>query len=68
MSDPVTAVAPQSFVNMFFEQEKLPTELGWQKSTLQTNFATLALTIAQILLFADDLQLEVAEITESKCL
>jgi hypothetical protein len=65
MSEPVTAIAPQSFVNMFFEQEKLPFELGWHPPTVQINFATLVATVAQILVFADDEQLEVTEITES---
>ncbi|EIN04231.1 heme-thiolate peroxidase [Punctularia strigosozonata HHB-11173 SS5] len=66
MSAPIIAMAPQSFVNMLFEQEKLPFELGWKPSVVQTNFATLAATVAQILVFADDEQLEVAEITESE--
>ena len=66
MNNPVTATAPQDFVNMLFEQEKLPTELGWQKSEVQINFATLAGTAAQVLLFANEEQLDVTEITESE--
>lgn len=62
----VTGIAPVSFVNSFFEQEKLPYDLGWTPSLLQTNFATLAVMIAQIVLYANDEVLEGIEILESK--
>lgn len=65
MGDPVTGIAPPAYVNSFFEKEKLPYELGWTKPIIQTNFATLAVMIAQIVLYARDEVLELVQITES---
>lgn len=65
MGDPVTGIAPVAYVNSFFEQERLPYELGWTPSLIQTNFVTIAVMVAQIVLYAHDELLELEQITES---
>ncbi|GIZ39514.1 hypothetical protein CKM354_000289500 [Cercospora kikuchii] len=60
MGDPLTGVAPVSYVKSLFENERLPYEQGWQKSLLETNFVTLGAMIGQLVLndapdFARDL-------------
>jgi hypothetical protein len=51
---------------MFFEQERLPYELGWKKPLVQTNFPTLAVMAAQIVLWANDELNQGLVITESE--
>jgi hypothetical protein len=51
---------------MFFEQERLPYELGWKKPLVQTNFLTLAVMVAQIVLWANDELNQGLVITESE--
>lgn len=48
MGDPITGVAPVSYVRSFFEQERLPYELGWTKPKTQTNFLTLGAMVLQL--------------------
>ncbi|TQS33982.1 hypothetical protein Golomagni_05655, partial [Golovinomyces magnicellulatus] len=48
MGDPVTGKAPISYVKSLFEQERLPYELGWKKTAVETNLVTLGLMIAEL--------------------
>ncbi|CCG82228.1 Putative uncharacterized protein [Taphrina deformans PYCC 5710] len=48
MGDPITGVAPVSYVRSFFEQERLPYELGWTKPATQTNFLTLGAMVLKL--------------------
>ncbi|PPJ50488.1 hypothetical protein CBER1_06739 [Cercospora berteroae] len=50
MGNPITGEAPISYVRSFFEQERLPYELGWTKPAVETNFATLGIMANNMLL------------------
>ncbi|UJO18822.1 Putative sterigmatocystin biosynthesis peroxidase stcC [Fulvia fulva] len=50
MGDPLTGDAPIDYVKSFFEQERLPYELGWTAPAVQINFVTLGAMAAQVLL------------------
>jgi hypothetical protein len=65
MGNPVTGIAPATYVDSFFEQEKLPYELGWTPPLVQTNFLSLTLLIPRVLIAAGDPVLEVSQLTES---
>lgn len=41
MGDPITGIAPVSYVRTFFEQERLPYAEGWKAPSTQTNLLTL---------------------------
>jgi hypothetical protein len=65
MGDPITGIAKREYVDSLFEKERLPYELGWRPSVVQTNLATLAVMVPIILAAAGDPILEVSQITES---
>jgi hypothetical protein len=65
MGDPVTGIAKSAYVNSFFEQERLPYELGWTPPVAQTNFPSLALLIPRILAAANDPELELSDFSIS---
>jgi hypothetical protein len=65
MGDPITGIARSSFVDSFFEKERLPYELGWRPSVAQTNFPSLALLASRIIVAAGDPVLEASQLTES---
>ena len=48
MGDPVTGIAPVSYVRSFFESERLPYELGWTPPTTQTTLMTLGAMVLQL--------------------
>ncbi|GIZ41240.1 hypothetical protein CKM354_000455300 [Cercospora kikuchii] len=50
MGNPITGEAPISYVRSFFEQERLPYELGWTKPAVETNLATLGIMANNMLL------------------
>ncbi|KAK7054399.1 hypothetical protein VNI00_003593 [Paramarasmius palmivorus] len=41
MGNPTTGVAPKNFVQIFFREERLPIEEGWERSSTQINSDTL---------------------------
>ncbi|KAK7054356.1 hypothetical protein VNI00_003550 [Paramarasmius palmivorus] len=41
MGNPITGVAPKNFVQIFFREERLPIEEGWERSSTQINGSTL---------------------------
>ncbi|TVY84120.1 putative sterigmatocystin biosynthesis peroxidase [Lachnellula suecica] len=46
--DPVTGVAPRNWVNVFFEEERLPVAEGWTRRDTETNLTTLMAMAAKI--------------------
>ena len=48
MGDPINGTVPVSFVKSFFEKEKLPIKLGWQKSEVNITAKVLANLSAKI--------------------
>jgi hypothetical protein len=54
MGNPSTGVAKASWVDSFFEQERLPYELGWTTPRAQTNLTTLSALSSQVLAAAND--------------
>jgi len=48
MGNPVTGVAPLEYVEIFFEEERLPYNEGWRPPTTQTNLATLAAMVLEL--------------------
>jgi len=63
MGDPVTGIAPTKFVDFWIQNEKFPYELGWTPPLVQTNLATLAIKITEIVALANDEVLEGVLIT-----
>ncbi|KAJ7586832.1 hypothetical protein C8J56DRAFT_1082928 [Mycena floridula] len=42
MGDPITGVAPEEFVNIFFREERMPIEEGWKRPNVSITRATIA--------------------------
>ncbi|KAJ7058528.1 Cloroperoxidase [Mycena amicta] len=48
MGDPLTGVAPKKFVQIFFREERLPIQEGWQKSKTPITLETIGALIGAI--------------------
>lgn len=48
LSDPISGNAPISYVRSFFEQEKLPSALGWRPSPAPITLTSLGLMIVRL--------------------
>lgn len=48
MGNPITADAPVAYIKTFFENERLPYELGWSPPVLETNLVTLGAMVSQL--------------------
>ncbi|KAL0564181.1 hypothetical protein V5O48_017874 [Marasmius crinis-equi] len=48
MGDPIRGVAPKRFVQIFFREERLPIEEGWERSSVPINITSLGVLVDQI--------------------
>lgn len=63
MSDPVSGVARLDYIKMFFEQEKLPYELGWRPSTAPITLPSLGQMLLELFLASGETVPEGFQIT-----
>jgi hypothetical protein len=48
MGDPATGIANATFVDSFFELERLPYELGWTRNAAQSNSSSVGLIVEKV--------------------